>query len=265
MLQDHGLTQRCADAEAVELAFRSTEAQRVGPVVSAFVDLLIADGRTEEARALLHRAVMAVASADQSWWFLTQAAMHAEPMYYVRARLALEKAAANPKHVVAAAHLRLFDAIVAQRENQSQGAIEKAHEAARLFAQIGWPYCQATALEVAGDQSSALMIYIRIGDRRDQERLESILGPRHRRGRSGTSLTPRESEVVAQVTAGKSNREIAAALSISERTVEHHLESIFNRLGIRSRAQLIAMGFGGLVQGAPDLPTYLPRLSRRVK
>jgi DNA-binding CsgD family transcriptional regulator/tetratricopeptide (TPR) repeat protein len=264
MLQDEALTQRCADAEAIELAFRSTEAQRVGPVVSAFVEFFMAHGRTEEARVLLHRGIIAVTTADQSWWLLTQAAMQAEPIYYARARLALEKAAENPQHVVAAAHLKLFDAIVAKRENKSEETAAKASEAAELFAQIGWPYCRAMAEEVAGDQTSALTIYSSIGDRRDQERLESILGPRHRRGRSGTTLTPREREVVAQVTAGKSNREIASALVISERTVEHHLESIFNRLGIRSRAQLIALGFGGLVQAAPKLPTDSPRITRHV-
>ena len=264
MLQDQALTQRCADAEAVELAFRSTEAQRVGPVVSAFVDFLAAEGKTEEARALLHRGVLAVTTADQSWWFLTQAAIHAEPVYYSRARVALEKAASNPKHVVATAHLELFDAIVGKRENNSEAATVGAQQAARLFAQIGWPYCQATALEIAGEQTAALTIYTSIGDRRDQERLETTLEPRHRRGRSGTALTPRERDVVTHVTAGKSNREIAAALSISERTVEHHLESIFNRLGIRSRAQLIALGFGGLVQGVPQLHTD-PRLTRRVR
>jgi DNA-binding CsgD family transcriptional regulator/tetratricopeptide (TPR) repeat protein len=264
MLQDVALTQRCADREAVELAFRSTEAQRVGPVVSAFVDLFIAEGRPEEARALLRRGVMAVTTADQSWWLLTQAAMQADPIYYSRARLALKKAAENPQHIVATAHLKLFDAIVAKGKNQLEETATKAQEAAVIFAEIGWPYCRGIAEEVAGNQLSALTIYSNIGDRRDQERLEALLGPRHRRGRSGTALTPRELEVVAQVTAGKSNREIASALVISERTVEHHLESIFNRLGIRSRTQLIALGFGGLVQAAPDPNAYPLRISQRV-
>jgi DNA-binding CsgD family transcriptional regulator len=169
--------------------------------------------------------------------------------------MVLDKAAMNPRHVVAAAHLKLFDAIVARRENKRPEADANAQAAAELFSKIGWPFCRAMALEVAGDDSSALAAYVSIGDRRDQERLEELLGSRHRRGRGGTALTPREREVVAHVTAGRSNREIAAELSISERTVEHHLESIFSRLGIRSRAQLIAMDLRGLVETDPDMGT----------
>ena len=42
------------------------------------------------------------------------------------------------------------------------------------------------------------------------------------------------------VAAGETNKSIAASLHISENTVEHHLSSIFDRLGVRSRSQLAA-------------------------
>ncbi|MBA6414366.1 response regulator transcription factor [Parahaliea sp. F7430] len=51
-------------------------------------------------------------------------------------------------------------------------------------------------------------------------------------------LTSRELMVAEQVALGASNQEIAAALSISERTVKAHLSSIFSKLGVRDRVQL---------------------------
>lgn len=50
-------------------------------------------------------------------------------------------------------------------------------------------------------------------------------------------LTPREQEVLRLIAAGKSNREIAEALYISERTVKNHVNSILRRLNLRDRTQ----------------------------
>ena len=50
-------------------------------------------------------------------------------------------------------------------------------------------------------------------------------------------LTPREQEVLELIAAGQSNREIAAALFISERTVKNHVNSILRRLELRDRTQ----------------------------
>jgi DNA-binding NarL/FixJ family response regulator len=52
-------------------------------------------------------------------------------------------------------------------------------------------------------------------------------------------LTSRESEVAAQLTQGKSNKDIAAALWISENTVKTHLKSIFQKSDATSRSQAI--------------------------
>lgn len=51
------------------------------------------------------------------------------------------------------------------------------------------------------------------------------------------ALTPREREVLQLIAAGRSNREIAQALYISERTVKNHVNSILNRLNLRDRTQ----------------------------
>ena len=53
-------------------------------------------------------------------------------------------------------------------------------------------------------------------------------------------LTSREQEVVQLILSGKSNREIAGALSISENTVKTHARSIFSKYDVSSRAELIS-------------------------
>lgn len=52
-----------------------------------------------------------------------------------------------------------------------------------------------------------------------------------------SALTPRELEVLALVGTGKANKEIAAELSISERTARTHVSNILRKLGLASRTQ----------------------------
>jgi DNA-binding CsgD family transcriptional regulator/tetratricopeptide (TPR) repeat protein len=61
-----------------------------------------------------------------------------------------------------------------------------------------------------------------------------------RRGTGGESLTPTEQQVADLVAAGSTNREVAARLFISIRTVETHLASVYRKLGVRSRSELAA-------------------------
>jgi DNA-binding NarL/FixJ family response regulator len=56
--------------------------------------------------------------------------------------------------------------------------------------------------------------------------------------RASARLTPREEEMVAAVASGCSNREIAEQLSISTKTVKHHLTNIFEKLGLSNRLEL---------------------------
>ena len=55
-----------------------------------------------------------------------------------------------------------------------------------------------------------------------------------------TVLTERELEVLAGVAAGERNKEIAYRLGITERTIKAHLTSVYNKLGVDSRAAAIA-------------------------
>lgn len=54
---------------------------------------------------------------------------------------------------------------------------------------------------------------------------------------AGTHLTAREREVLAEVARGRSNREIARALSVSEKTVKTHVSAILGKLGVQDRTQ----------------------------
>ena len=60
---------------------------------------------------------------------------------------------------------------------------------------------------------------------------------RHLRAKEG--LTPREEEILRFLTTGSTNREIAEALFISEKTVKSHLNSIFRKLNVTRRLQAI--------------------------
>lgn len=63
------------------------------------------------------------------------------------------------------------------------------------------------------------------------------LGPRKR----PTALSEREREVLRKIAGGHSNKQIAQALGITERTVKFHVTSIRNKLGAENRAQAVAL------------------------
>jgi DNA-binding CsgD family transcriptional regulator/tetratricopeptide (TPR) repeat protein len=65
--------------------------------------------------------------------------------------------------------------------------------------------------------------------------------PSHDQREGFSGLSPREREVADQVVDGKTNREIAAILFLSEKTVETHLAHIYAKLGVKSRATLAAL------------------------
>jgi DNA-binding CsgD family transcriptional regulator len=93
--------------------------------------------------------------------------------------------------------------------------------------------------------SAARDIYLSLGAHTYVQRCERELkaGGLHmmRGARGHTELTPQEEAVTSLVAQGLSNREVAAELYVSPKTVQYHLTRIYAKLGIRSRSELAAL------------------------
>jgi len=103
----------------------------------------------------------------------------------------------------------------------------------------------------------------------DQEVVSTSFGRAVRQPWPGhdAGLTLRESEVAAFLAQGLRNRDIAAALWVSENTVKTHLKSIFQKLSVRSRAEAIVRisrdgSFDPTKRGARAAPRRRPRAHR---
>ena len=101
--------------------------------------------------------------------------------------------------------------IARRRARQKRGAREAIEQALAIFEECG----------AGGWAESARAELGRIGGRRREE-----------------GLTAAERRVAALVAEGRTNREVAAALYLGERTVETHLSHIYAKLGVRSRTEL---------------------------
>ena len=73
-----------------------------------------------------------------------------------------------------------------------------------------------------------------------RRRARPVVMPLDDEAREDLGLTPRESEVLAAVVAGRSNQETADELQLSVRTVQKHLERAFRKLGVKSRTEAAA-------------------------
>jgi len=143
-----------------------------------------------------------------------------------REALPLAESAGNP---VLGARARALIGTALGRAGSTEQAIAELEEAERtLFA--------AGALREADAAAQELRRLGRRGPRRIRDA---------RAGAGGiAALSPREREVATLVAAGKRNRDVAAALFVSEKTVESHLARIYDKLGVRSRAALAAIVAG---------------------
>ena len=138
-------------------------------------------------------------------------------------------------------------------EGDLPGALERLRAACATWQELRLPYETAqarvrygTALRRAGVEEDALLelraalaAFERLGAGGDAGRTAALLGgealPR--------GLTAREAEVLRLVAAGKTNREVAAALVISEHTVARHVQNIFAKLDVSSRSAATAFAF----------------------
>ena len=119
--------------------------------------------------------------------------------------------------------------------------LEAPYDAARARVLLG------TACRELGDPEGAALehraaerAFTELGAAVDLERLSA---PRPGTSRAVGRLSPRESEVLALVAAGKSNKAIALELVISEKTVARHVSNILAKLGLASRTEAAAYAF----------------------
>ncbi len=130
-------------------------------------------------------------------------------------------------------------------------AVRTLEEAARQYEAVEDPFGRARALLALGATrrrarqkraaretiEAALAAFEELGAVGWAEKARAELGTIGGRTRE-EGLTPAERRVAALVAEGRTNREVAAALVLGERTVESHLTHIYAKLGVRSRTEL---------------------------
>jgi DNA-binding CsgD family transcriptional regulator len=133
--------------------------------------------------------------------------------------------------------------------------------AADAWGAVGFPYERADALSNADDAAArveALAGFDALGAPRVAAHLRRRLraagvrriprGPRPASRAGPAGLTPRQAEVLELIAAGATNAEIAEALVITPKTVDHHVSAVLAKLGVASRreAGAAAARLGGL-------------------
>jgi DNA-binding CsgD family transcriptional regulator len=194
--------------------------QRPG-LLAAAVEIHLAAG---DAEAAADAAAELTANAARS----TSAVLGAMAAHATGATLL-----ASGETVQAMSHLRAASAVW-QR-------LDMPYEGARTAVLLG------QGCSELGDKASATLELTRAGDvfeslsaQPDLRRVRTLMGDPHP---DDATLSAREVEVLRLVADGRTSREIAAALHLSQHTVRRHLENTFAKLGVNSRAAAIAHAY----------------------
>ncbi|HSK98643.1 MAG TPA: LuxR C-terminal-related transcriptional regulator [Euzebyales bacterium] len=115
--------------------------------------------------------------------------------------------------------------------------LDAPYECARVRALLARVYRALGDADTAAlELDAAATVFEQLGAESDLRAVDHLRGERV----LPAGLTAREAEVLAQVAQGGSNRRIAGALFISDKTVARHLSNIFAKLGVTSRAAAAA-------------------------
>ncbi len=214
--------------EALELAEHSGQLIRLRPVAAARAEAEWLEGRDELTPDVLD-AAFALTAGRQDGWVIGELAF-----WRWRAGIDDEIPAGAAKPYAA----------------QMAGDWRRA---ADLWAELGCPYESAMALADADDDEAlrrSLELLQELGarpavamvSRRLRERGARGVprGPRPRTRQNEANLTPRQVEVLALLSEGLRNAEIAERLFLSEKTVDHHVSAILSKLDVQSRGQAAA-------------------------
>jgi DNA-binding CsgD family transcriptional regulator len=243
----HRLQGRFDEAEA---AYR--EASRCGREPQPGLALMrLAQGRTGAAEAAIRRAVSETALPLERAALLpayveilieggnvVEARAACNELGVIASRQGSEALSALAAHAEGAASLAEGDVRTAlpalRRAWEAWQELDAPYDAARARVLIAQA-CAGLGDEdaVSFELDAARDIFFRLGAAPDLAQLDSGI---RARGRSDRGLTARELEVLRLIARGKSNREIAGALVISERTVARHVQNIFAKLGVSSRS-----------------------------
>lgn len=234
---DLALIEAFFEPTLLSAAIDARDAESTGLLLAGYADVMFARGMARELQSLLERCVEECL-IDPYLWIAQCVARYgtlecAEAA--VRAAQEYLRGAVAPAALAQGVMLR---ALVARRHNKHIAAAEAAREAAFGFHRIGYRLSEAAALELMGDRGGASAIYARCGATADVTRLAAGQSRKARRAPFGARLTTRELEIARLVARKRSTREIARALEISARTVHHHVEAAFSKLGIHSRRDL---------------------------
>jgi DNA-binding CsgD family transcriptional regulator len=129
-----------------------------------------------------------------------------------------------------------------RRALQAWQELEAPYEAARARVLVGLACAGLTDDDTASfELDAARDVFQHLGAAPDVTRVDSLARIAVMSDTHG--LTARELQVLRLVAGGKSNREIAAELFISDHTARRHLQNIFRKLGVSSRAAATAFAF----------------------
>ena len=123
--------------------------------------------------------------------------------------------------------------------------IEAPYEGARARVLIALA-CRGLGDEEAAELEldAARWVFERLGAAPDVARVQGLTGlPRKGGAKAARGLTAREVQVLRLVAAGNTNQKIAGTLAISTHTVRRHLQNIFDKIGVSSRAAATAFAF----------------------
>lgn len=267
------------EAELHRLAGNVTEAREVYLKASRWVRdpqpgfalLMLSQGQTEAAAAAIRRAVAeAGTAADRSRLLgaCTEIMLAAGDIGPARAAAAELRERAEGGHSLwLRAEAAQWAAAVLIAERHFAEALAEARQSWSAWQQLDAPYdaarvrvVMALAYRGLGDEHAAASefeaarwAFLNLGARPDAAKVDA-LSHRHGSESHGAErlgpLTARETQVLLLVATGKTNREIAASLFLSEKTVAHHVSNIFIKLDLTSRAAATAYAYGhGLIPG----------------
>jgi DNA-binding NarL/FixJ family response regulator len=140
-------------------------------------------------------------------------------------------------------------------EGDTRAALDPLRHAWQVWQQVEAPYMAARvrvlmglACRSLGDAEAAALelgaaraVFKRLGAAPELARLDSLDKPAT--STHSHPLTARELQVLRLIVAGKTNKAIAAALFLSERTIDRHVSNIFSKLNVSSRAAATAYAY----------------------